>query len=83
MHFMTYKKRFNEPNDTLILSFRLHGEWACFKNHPLPVYQKSSGQYKFPLEERASFEPISKRSRYATQAILFVELRAMLMNNDI
>lgn len=28
-------------------------------------------------------EPISKRSRYATQAILFVELRAMLMNNDI
>ena len=54
--FMTYKTLSNEPSDRLIIFFRSNGEWACFKNHPLPVYQKSSGQYEFPLEERASFE---------------------------
>ena len=59
--FMTYKTLYktpfsNETNDQLIIFFRSNGEWASFKNHPLPVYQKASGQYKFPLEERDSFE---------------------------
>lgn len=56
--FVTYSVRPNayERCDRVMIFFRLNGMWRCYKNHPLPVYQKASGEYNFSLAERESFE---------------------------